>query len=80
MCLAPDCVCEPGGARLLLQAVLMVYAAGTFSEGISRVLITLPGSCSPNRVGTHKASLAAQALSLGKSLAGLGPSNVDLGL
>ena len=29
---APDCVCEPDGARLLLQGVLRVYAAGTFSE------------------------------------------------
>ena len=48
----------------------MVYAVGTFSAGISRVLITLPGSCSPNWIGAHKASLAAQALSLGKSLAG----------
>ena len=66
MGLAPDCVCEPGGARLLLQGLLMVYAAGTFFC----VLITLLGSLSPNGVGAHKASLAAQALSLGKSLAG----------
>ena len=80
MYLAPDCVCEPGGACLLLQAVLMVYAAGTFSAGIRRVLITLPGSRSPNWVGAHKASLAAQALSLGKNLAGQGTSKVPLGL
>ena len=34
------------------------------------VLVTLLGSLSPNRVGAHKASIAAEALSLGKSLAG----------
>ena len=70
VCLAPDCVCEPDGARLLLQGVLMVYAAGIFSAGISKVLTTLPGSSSLNRVGAHKASLAGEALSLGKRLAG----------
>ena len=45
-----------------------------------RVLITLLGSRSPNRVGAHKASLAAQALGPGKSLGGQGPSKVPLGL
>ena len=34
------------------------------------VLVTLLGSLSPKEVGAHKASLAADALSLGKSLAG----------
>ena len=79
MCLAPDCVCEPDGACLLLQGVLMVYALGTFSAGISRVLI-IAGQPLPNQGDAHKNSLVAQALSLGKSLAGLGLSNVRLGL
>ena len=47
-----------------------MYDVGTFSAGISRVLITLLGSSTPNWVGAHKACLAAKALSLGKSLAG----------
>ena len=47
MCLAPDCLCEPGGARLLLQGVLMVYAAGPFlsDDHSAGQPISQPGWC-----------------------------------
>ena len=45
-----------------------------------RVLVTLLGNLSPNRVGAHKVSLAADAVSLGKSLGGQGLSKVPLWL
>ena len=50
---------------MLLQGVLM----DLLLQDLFQVLVTLLGSQSPNRVGAHKASLVAEALSLGKSLA-----------
>ena len=74
VCFAPDWDCEPDGARLHLQGVLKGVCCGD----LFCVLITLLASGTPNRIGAHKASLAAQALSLGKSLAGQGRGKVPL--
>ena len=51
---------------MLLQRVLKSVCC----RDLFCVLISLLGNRTPNRVGAHKASLVAQALSLGKSLAG----------
>ena len=50
--------------------LLLVVLKGICCGDLFCVLITLLGSRSPNVVGAHKASLAGEALSLGKRLAG----------
>ena len=59
---------------MLLQEVLRGVCCGD----LFCVLTTLLASVTPNRVGAHNASLADQAMSLGRSLAGQCLSKVPL--